>query len=646
MNASNRSLPDWITRVRTGQIRLPRFQRFESWGHSEIVTLLDSVLRGRPVGAALVLEIGDKQPFVSRTMAGAPDPTERCTEHLLDGQQRLTALWKALNDGYENRTYFAVLKPEAADEPLATGVSRWRRNGRHYPLWADQPTEQLQRGFVPMRLLDPRADPGEIGAWCDQATDSLQASRDVERKVVALSTAIREANLPYLSLPVDTPQDEAIDVFIRMNTSNVRLSAFDIVVAQFEAATGESLHDLEELLSSAVPAAEQYVEVPDLILRVAALREDRPPTESSFLRLDLERLALEWEEIKDGIQGAIGFLAEERVFDRDRLPTVAVIPVLAAIWSQMPQSLDPLGQARTLIRQYLWRSFFTERYDRAAATAALQDYRGLKSRLVDDVVDAEIPVLDDSIFPVATAEALERAPWPKLRNTLSRAILAVSLRGGGRDFADESLVGRDTLRMRQYHHLFPAALLKCDGKLDASDIDLAMNCALVSSYTNLSMSAKEPYAYLGERAERAPSGLDQIRQRLQSHQIPFTELNVGGYSKLVSPSERSTRIRSDYERFVRARAKMIHNVVVRLCGGHELECRGGSSPRRDIRHVGRAQPLHRIASHNEMCPQNSVVPANRNKSRAGEFRKKAQWQWHPRKFPARWEAYARSPQMW
>ena len=61
--------------------------------------------------------------------------------------------------------------------------------------------------------------------------------------------------------------------------------------------------------------------------------------------------------IEKGIAGAIGFLNEEHIFDRDRLPTVAVVPVLASIWSQMPQSLDAHGQARTLLRQYLWRSF-------------------------------------------------------------------------------------------------------------------------------------------------------------------------------------------------------------------------------------------------------------------------------------------------
>ena len=40
MEARNRRLPEWLTRVRTGQLALPRFQRYESWSHSEVVPLL------------------------------------------------------------------------------------------------------------------------------------------------------------------------------------------------------------------------------------------------------------------------------------------------------------------------------------------------------------------------------------------------------------------------------------------------------------------------------------------------------------------------------------------------------------------------------------------------------------------------------
>ena len=72
MEARNRALPDWFTRIRTGQLTLPRFRRFEIWSHAEVITLLDSVIRGRPVGAALVLETGGREPFVSRRHLKSP----------------------------------------------------------------------------------------------------------------------------------------------------------------------------------------------------------------------------------------------------------------------------------------------------------------------------------------------------------------------------------------------------------------------------------------------------------------------------------------------------------------------------------------------------------------------------------------------
>ena len=569
MEARNRSLPDWFTRIRTGQLKLPRFQRFESWSHAEVVTLLDSVIRGRPVGAALVLETGDKEPFVSRPMAGAPEPTERTTEHLLDGQQRLTALWKALKDHYEDRTYFALLTPEFEDESLAISVGRWMNNGRRFPIWADQPKEQYTRRLVPMRLLDPEIEADEIVKWCDEATSSIEDSRITERQVVTLSKALDGANLPFLALPVKTSPDDAIDVFIKMNTTSVQLTAFDIIVAQLEGETGKSLHDLEESLRTAVPAAERYLPISELVLRVAALREDRPPTTNSFTNLRVQRIWDEWEAIGRGVAGAIEFLSEERIFDRDRLPTVAVVPVLASIWSQMSQVLDEYGQARTLLRQYLWRSFFTSRYERAVGTATLQDHRGLVARLVDREATASIPILDDNLFPIASEQELKKAPWPRRRNTLARGILAVSLRGGGADLADDTPASYESLSKREYHHLFPASLLRNEANLEESDINLALNCALVTWNTNRNISAKEPMAYLRERAEHAILGVDQIQRRLSSHTIPFKELNVGGYSEITEPEARSARIKSDFEGFVSSRAKAIYNAAKKLCNGEE-----------------------------------------------------------------------------
>jgi hypothetical protein len=115
MDARNRDLEQWLTRVTTGQLQLPRFQRFEAWGSREVADLVQTVIDGLPAGAVLVLEIGDKAPFAYRPLAGTSAPTERMTEMLLDGQQRLTALWRALSDDYEDHSYIVDIRDIDAD---------------------------------------------------------------------------------------------------------------------------------------------------------------------------------------------------------------------------------------------------------------------------------------------------------------------------------------------------------------------------------------------------------------------------------------------------------------------------------------------------------------------------------------------------
>src|SRR5687768_9717061 len=156
MEARNRKLSDWFDRIRTRQISLPRFQRMEAWGPNEISSLLTAVLRGLPGGATLILEVGDSLPFVSRTMVDAPADGERITELLLDGQQRLTALWRSLNDTFAERTYFVEYEDDPHQpghkQPSVFGQSRWVRDGRRYPIWADDPKSLWQRGYIPLRL--------------------------------------------------------------------------------------------------------------------------------------------------------------------------------------------------------------------------------------------------------------------------------------------------------------------------------------------------------------------------------------------------------------------------------------------------------------------------------------------------------------
>ncbi len=149
MHAHGRFLPEWFNRIRSRQITLPRFQRFVAWGHREVSGLLTTVLRGLPSGAALILEVGDAEKFKSRTMADAPESGEKVTEQLLDGQQRLTALWRSLHDKYQDRSYLIGFEDDPDDAsaklPYVYGQARWNANGTRYPVWANSPVNRRRR---------------------------------------------------------------------------------------------------------------------------------------------------------------------------------------------------------------------------------------------------------------------------------------------------------------------------------------------------------------------------------------------------------------------------------------------------------------------------------------------------------------------
>jgi hypothetical protein len=528
----------------------------EAWGHREVTELLQTVIDSLPAGSVLILEVGDNLPFISRTMDGAPEEGDRVTELLLDGQQRLTALWRAFNNNYRDRTYFVEILDDSAgpSKPQVTSVSRWERidtPGKRYPIWADSPKECWRRRFIPVHLLRPGEEAEvEVDEWVEQALNGdAQQERALHRSVSKLRQKVASFNLPFLSLPIDTPREVVLDVFVKMNTQSVRLTAYDIIVAQTEEATGQSLHDLVRGLASTAPNLSEYDTPQDIILNVMSLLQDRVPNQTGYFGLDFRRMVDEWPLLVRGAQHAVDFLTQESVLDAARLPTESILAPLIALWSYVPERPDAQGNARILLRKYIWRSFFTNRYERAAATATLQDFRALRDVLNGSGDEQAVPCFNEEKHPLPQADELAQAGWPKYRDRLARAILLLSLRGGAHDIADDSSATRDQLKRREYHHLYPVGYLKSLG-FDEGTAYRALNCALISWRTNRTISAKEPLKYLVERAEASTLGEAAIRQRLATHAISYDGLAM-----------------CDYEAFVQARADAIHRAMRRLCAG-------------------------------------------------------------------------------
>ena len=556
MEARNRALPDWMTRIRTRQIVLPRFQRFEAWSHGQISSLLNTVLKELPAGAILTLEIGEKEPFISRPIVGAPADGEKIIEHLLDGQQRLTSFWRSLNDLYEDRTYLIKIEEdEDLELPFfATSISRYEKNGEKYPLWVNSPKELWSRKFIPVYLLRPDSDAEKLfKTWAKEAAnEDIDALLEINDLGNRLRNKFSIFNIPFLSLPVSTKPEVALDVFIQMNTSSSPLTPFDIVVAQIEAASGNSLHGYIEELKKDVPNISRYNDPKDIVLAVAALVSNKLPSKGTYLLSEFSSSFDEnWSVIKTGIKKAISFLTDEKILDSRRLPSDVVVYVLAALWGKADEGLDKEGEIRSILRKYIWRSFFTERYDRTTNSRAFSDYKELLKLIADGIGNPEI--FDESQYPIAKLEDIKSAGWPYRKDRLARAILAVGLKSGGFDFADGAPASYDNLLNREYHHIFPYAWLREKGLKDYQ-INRALNCALISWRTNRNISAKTPSNYIAERMEASSLGQPEVERRLESHLIPIMKLQS-----------------NNYDEFLEERAQLILKVAEKLCKGQIVE---------------------------------------------------------------------------
>ena len=60
-----------------------------------------------------------------------------------------------------------------------------------------------------------------------------------------------------------------------------------------------------------------------------------------------------WDMMKNGLRRMAAFLENEGIYDKQRLPTNAVLAVIAALYADIPETGDKRGQDELLLKKYL-----------------------------------------------------------------------------------------------------------------------------------------------------------------------------------------------------------------------------------------------------------------------------------------------------
>jgi len=114
-----------LNQVKNGDIVLPNIQRKFVWSEENIYKLLDSIMRGYPIGIILMWETYQNIQYRKFTSSFIEEPdfdflsNDNNSKKLLvlDGQQRLQSLFIALYGKYQGKQlYFELLSGQEKDD--------------------------------------------------------------------------------------------------------------------------------------------------------------------------------------------------------------------------------------------------------------------------------------------------------------------------------------------------------------------------------------------------------------------------------------------------------------------------------------------------------------------------------------------------
>lgn len=205
-----------IPQIEAGTIKVPQFQRDFVWTREKSARLLDSIVKGYPIGTFILWNTPERLRVV-RNIGGVslPEtPHGQFANLVLDGQQRLTSLYAAVKG-------LTIHRDGNDDDFGAICVDLHADPNSDDPVVLAAPLDgEDHKRFI--RLTDLMAAKISIySSYPEALHDRLQHYRD------------RISNYSFSVVSVqDAPIEVATEIFTRLNVEGQRLSTFEIMVAK------------------------------------------------------------------------------------------------------------------------------------------------------------------------------------------------------------------------------------------------------------------------------------------------------------------------------------------------------------------------------------------------------------------------------
>ena len=302
------SLYGLLTQIEKGDIVLPAMQRPFVWKEERIARLVDSLLRGFPIGAVMLWRTNTVQRYrrIARDIDTGTTATfvfestqDQSQKYLvLDGQQRLTSLFVSFRGSYNHRKlYLDVLSGDSTDKDPGNEyydcrfLSKTEADARN----GEQNGKRVL--FEQMASLIS-ISPKKAATTASKRAVSLGLDEDETERIS--DTYIRCASIlgDHKSLQVITvdedpsevtPVEEILEIFVRINSGGLVLLKSDLLMSLLDLKWNDIQPELQDLVRD-INASRPYAFTRDDVLKSLLLAEG---AETRFDRLVSDRNQVE-----------------------------------------------------------------------------------------------------------------------------------------------------------------------------------------------------------------------------------------------------------------------------------------------------------------------------------------------------------------
>jgi hypothetical protein len=536
--------------IHNGAVVLPEFQRDFVWAPKDTVELLLSLSRNYPAGSLLFLRYGPSglgtRPFEGVDQGKLVNPVYI----VLDGQQRLTALYHALYGRGEYR-YAISLKDLKETNSLRDSLI-YPKAEKFQKKYSDKSAQFGDLIFPLSTLFGEEETFSHPFEWINEMAEYIEPSDEDRRKrtKIWLSNTlwkgivepIHRYKFPVVELPGDVDLGDICDIFEVLNKTGIKLTVFELLTARFWPA-GVRLRDLWDAALDNIPLIQEFAIEPVLILQAVALVGVGACKTRDLLQMQAPQFQRHWEDVLRATKEALGILKGDcGVLSQGLLPYTSLLPSMVATITSFLTSTGSLsGIQREKLQRWFWCSVFGQTYEQATDTQNAKDFAELTDWLADG---EEASSVSEFRFD---KETLFRTTSPG--SSIYKGILCLILRNGARDLSSGERISTELLKNEKIedHHIFPKGYLKTHSP--KVNPDTILNKTLISAITNRRIHSRPPHDYLEEI--RGSHSKEKFGEVLESHFLP--------------PESESEKWAS-YDSFVAWRSEALHLEMMKAAG--------------------------------------------------------------------------------